>query len=111
MKKKVSKKEELTKKDLTQMLGSLESGLGSKIDNLGKNLDLRISKLESYMKQGFDTLNNKIDYVDVRISNHIEGLGRRIDDLADNKISKISYKELESRVFILESKILQKIKK
>ena len=71
MKKGGSKKEGLTKKDLAQMLGSLGSGLGSKIDNLGKSLDVRITRLESYMKEGFDSLSNKVDYVDTRLSNKI----------------------------------------
>ena len=107
MKKKVVKKEEVTNKDLAVMLG----GLDTKVTNLGKHLDVRITRLESYMKQGFDSLDNKIDYVDIRFANQFEGLGRRIDDLADNKVSRISYKELESRVLVLESMILQKAKK
>lgn len=118
MKKKENKKEELTKKDLAQMLGGFENRINSKIDDLGKSLgskiqalELRITKLESYMKEGFNSLNNKIDEVDARLSHQIEGLGRRIDDLADNKISRMTYKELESRVIILESKVLPKTKK
>ena len=129
MKKIVGGKGEFTKKDLAQMLGSLRSnigsdikgidskidtlgkGLDSKIDNLGQTLDIRISKLESYMKEGFDTLSDKVDHVDARISNQIEGLGRRIDDLADNKVSKITYKDLEQRVLALELKVLPKARK
>ena len=100
MKKKVGKKEEVTNKDLMHAIG-----------NLGKNLDVRIARLESYMKEGFNSLDNKIDHVDARLSNHMEGLGRRIDGLADNKVSRISYRELESRVVALESKILHKTRK
>ncbi len=103
----MSKKEQLTKGDLAQMLG----GLGSKIDDLGKGLDLRISKLESYMKEGFSSLDHKIDHVDARLSNQMEGLGRRMDDFTDNKVSRITYKELERRVLFLESKVLPKSKK
>lgn len=102
MKKKVVKKE-VTNKDLAQMI----QGFGSDF----KGLDLRISKLENYLKEGFNSLDNKIDYVDLRISNQIEGLGRRIDNLAENKVSKLIYKELENRIIILESKILTKTKK
>lgn len=100
MKKKLVKKEETTNKDLAQMIG-----------NLGKSLDVRISKLESYMKEGFNSIDNKIDHVDARLSNQIEGLGRRMDDFSDNKVSRITYKELESRVMALEIKVLPKAKK
>lgn len=98
--KKVVKKEDVTNKDLAQMIG-----------NFGKNLDLRISKLESYMKEGFNSLDNKVDYVDARISHQIEGLGKRMDDFSENKVSRISYKELESRVMVLELRVLPKIRK
>ena len=103
MKKRAGKKE-MTNEDLAHTLGA-------KIDNLGKNLDVRITRLESYMKEGFNSLDGKIDYVDARIANQIEGLGRRMDDMAENKVSRITYKELEHRVVILESKVLPKSKK
>ena len=100
MKKKVVKKEDLSNKDLGRM-----------ITTLGSVLDIRITKLESYMKEGFASLDTKIEHVDARLSNQIEGLGRRVDDFADNKVSRITYKELEHRVIVLESKILPKAKK
>ena len=81
------------------------------IEALGKGLDLRITRLESYMREGFSSLDSKLEHVDARLSNQIEGLGRRIDDLADNKVSRISYRELEKRVLVLESKIFSKSKK
>jgi len=126
VKKKLGNNEGLTKKDLAQMLGSVESGLSSKIeglgksfdskfdskiDNLGKTLDIRITRMENYMKEGFSALDNKVEYLDTHLSYQIEGLGRRIDDLADNKVAKITYRELEHRVLALESKILTKSKK
>jgi len=77
MKKKVGKKSEVTNSDLAQMLGTLGSGFNSKIDNLGKTLDVRITRLENYMREGFDSLDKKIDYVDARVSNQFEGMGRR----------------------------------
>ncbi len=103
MKKKVVKKEDVTNADLGRMIQGLGSGI--------KGLDLRISKLESYMKEGFDTIDNKIENVDNRLSHQMEGLGRRMDDFADNKISRLTYKELENRVLVLESKVLPKAKK
>ncbi len=118
MAKKIAKNKEITNKDLARMIGGLDGriggldkSLGSRIDSLDKKLDVRITRLESYTKEGFDALNNKMDTVDARLSNHIEGLGRRIDDMADNKVSRISYKELESRVVVLESKVLPKSKR
>ena len=96
---------------MMQGLGSGIKGLDSKIENLGKSLDVKITRLESYMKEGFNSLNGKIDFVDARFSQHIEGLGKRMDDFAENKVSRITYKELESRVLFLESKILPKAKK
>jgi hypothetical protein len=100
MKKKIMKKGEITNKDLAQMIGTL-----------GKGLDLRISKLESYIEEGFYSLNNKVDYIDTRFSNQIEGLNKRIDNFAENKASLFSYKELENRIIALEMKILSKSKK
>lgn len=115
---KESKKREMTNNDLGRMIQALDSrfdlkttNIDSKIDALGNRLDVRITKLESYMKEGFGILNNKIDHVDARLSNQIEGLGKRMDDLADNKVSRIFFKELESRVNALELKILPKTKK
>ena len=98
--KKQSRKEEITNKDLGQM-----------ISTLGNNLDVRISKLESYVKEGFNILNDKVDHVDARLSHQLEGLGKRMDDFADNKISRIFFKELENRVIALELKVLSKTKK
>ncbi|MDD5720823.1 MAG: hypothetical protein PHT16_00015 [Candidatus Pacebacteria bacterium] len=103
MKKKIAKKEEVTNTDLGRMMQGLGSGI--------KSLDLRISRMESYMKEGFTSLDNKVDHIDARLSNQIEGLGRRMDDFADNKVSRITYKELEHRVITLESKVLPKAKK
>lgn len=100
MKKKVAKKEEVTNKDLGRMINAL-----------GSNLDLRITKLESYMKGGFNSLNDKMEYIDARFSHQIEGLGKRMDDFAENKVSKIFYKELENRVLALELKVLPRVRK
>ena len=103
MKKKVTKKEEVTNQDLGRMMRGLGSGV--------KGLDLRISKLESYVREGFNSLDNKLEHIDVRLSGQIEGLGRRMDDFADNKISLLTYKGLEHRVLVLESRVLPKAKK
>lgn len=97
MKKKAVKKEDLTNQDLAKMIGTL-----------GKSLDLRISKMESYMKEGFASLDNKIEHIDERLSQNITGLNCRVDDLAENKASRITYKELEQRVGVLEKSILKK---
>lgn len=93
----------MTNQDLGRMIQSLGSGI--------KGLDLRVSRLEGYMKEGFTSLDSKVEHVDARLSNQIEGLGRRIDDFADNKISRLTYKELEHRVIALELKVLPKAKK
>jgi DNA anti-recombination protein RmuC len=103
MKKKVNQKQNTNNGDIIEAVNSL----GSKISVL----DTRISRMESYMKEGFNSLDNKIENVDNRLSHQMEGLGRRIDDFAENKISRITYKELENRVLVLESKILPKAKK
>ena len=96
MKKKIGKKEEVTNKDLAQMLGSMNVGLNSKIDNLGKTLDIRITRLESYMKEGFNSLDSKIDHIDTRLHNYIEGLNRRMDDFALFKKDFPSYNILST---------------
>jgi hypothetical protein len=64
--------------------------------------------MESYMKEGFASLDNKIEHIDERLSQNITGLNRRVDDLAENKTSRITYKELEHRVGVLEKSILKK---
>jgi hypothetical protein len=98
--KKTSKNEAITKGEMATMLGTLT-----------KTLDLRFSRVESYMKQGFENLDNKIEHIDERLSQNITGLNRRVDDLAENKIAKVTYKELEHRVGALEKRVFKKITK
>ena len=99
MKKKLDKNPELA--DIAKMLQEqskqitlVEHSLGTKIDNL-----------EKYMKQGFETLNDKIDTIDEHAEYMIRGLDRRLDTFIDDKVSKIEYKELTKRVSVLESYI------
>src|SRR3989344_4013119 len=100
MNEKENLKKEITNNDLARMMVSLD-----------KRFSIRIDSLETYMRDGFSLLNNKIDNVDEHLSFKIDGMGRRLDDLAENKVSKINFQELTNRVVSLEPKILQGTKK
>jgi hypothetical protein len=47
----------------------------------------------------------KEDIKDMATKTDIEGINKRIDDFAETKVSKITYKELENRVQKIEAKI------
>lgn len=93
--------------------------LAKAISSLGKNLGSKIGKLERYTKQGFESLDKKIDLVEENLTkdiknaekelagvkNQLEGTNKRIDDYADTKTSKIEHKKLVSRVDFIEEKL------
>lgn len=97
-----------------------------------KKTKVTIDKLASIMKDGFSRVNKKIDNTvdlidklaastlksfnrleentatktDIEgLKGQIQGLGKRIDDFAENKISKIVFKELDHRVGFMEEKL------
>jgi len=68
--------------------------------------------LES-INRSFSKVEEKIDTIDVKVeklANHIEKIDKRIDDFAENKVSKINFKELNHRVSFIEEKLVIKNK-
>ena len=47
-------------RDLARILGTMNVGFNSKIDNLGKSIDVRVTRLESYIKEGFNSIDSKV---------------------------------------------------
>ena len=79
-----------------------------------KGSKMTIDKLAIMVAKGFgDTVTKddikdmatKEDIKDMATKTDIEGLEKRIDDFAETKVSKITYKELQNRVQKIEAKI------
>ena len=92
----------MTKGDFVVLVKEMREGF--------KRIDQRFDGLEAYMKQGFETLNDKIDFVDESLSFKIDGLSNRIDDLSTDKASRREYRELDKRVSTLELALITKPK-
>ena len=106
--KKLAKKSVVSLESLAKMVVEGFKRGETKIESFESKLDIRITRLESYMKEGFDSLSDKVDHVDERSSYQMENIGRRIDDIAENKVSKLQYRDLEKRIALLESKLVHK---
>ena len=80
-----------------------------------KKKEKRITNAEllESINRSFSKVEAKIDTVDTKVSGletKLEGVTKRIDDLAETKVSKVTYKELEHRVGFIEEKLELKAK-
>lgn len=97
MKKVIKKKMSIDQ--LAVLMKASFGGVNKKIDNA---VDL-IDKLAVSTLNGFEKTATKDDIEGLK--DQIAGTNKRIDDFAETKVSKITYKELESRVQKIEVKI------
>ena len=74
------------------------------IDDLAIVIAGSFSGLEERLTNKIDGLDNKLEGVKDRLA----GTNKRIDDFAETKVSKITYKELEKRVGVVEKKLVDK---
>ena len=74
-----------------------------------KTKKMTIDKLAIMVAKGFEGIEAKMatkeDIKDMATKTDIEKLTKRIDDLAETKVSKIIYKELDNRVGFIEKKL------
>lgn len=66
------------------------------------------TELLDSINRSFSKVEEKIDTIDLKveeIKNKLEGVDKRIDDFAETKVSKTTYKELETRVGVVEKKL------
>jgi hypothetical protein len=108
-------------------------GIINKMIKKNKKSKMTIDKLAVIMKAGFNGVNKKIDHVEdlvdklatstlkgfedvykningvknevEGVKNQLQGTNKRIDDFAENKVSKTAFKELENRVGFIENKL------
>ncbi len=109
MKKGVKKKMTIDK--LAVLLKAGFGGVNKKIDSA---VDL-IDKLAASTLKGFESVDKRFDGIDGKIEgvkkdvegvkNQLAGTNKRIDDFAETKVSKTTYKELENRVGFVEKKL------
>lgn len=71
------------------------------IDDLAIVMAGSFSGLEERLTKKIDNVENRLDGVE----NKLEGTNKRIDDFAETKVSKITYKELENRIGLIEKKL------
>ena len=69
------------------------------------------------LNRSFSKVEEKIDKIDTKIDTKVEelkdkiqGVNKRIDDFAETKASKITYKDLEKRMGFVEGKLELKSK-
>ena len=84
----------VTKQEVAEMFMIFESSIVDAIDD-------RFNKLQAYMQSGFELLDNKLDFIEERLTTKINGLDGRVDFVAANKIGKAEHKELEKEVAML----------
>ena len=71
---------------------------------------MTIDDLAVMVAKGFEKTVTKNDLRDLEVKidgvkNQLEGTNKRIDYLAETKVSKVIYKELEHRVSVVEKKL------
>jgi hypothetical protein len=110
--KKVAKKRMTIDKLATEMRAGF-SGVNKRIDT---TVDL-IDRLAVSTAKGFEHTATKDDLKELRVEikgdiegvkDQLSGTNRRIDHLAETKVSKVTYKELDSRVGVVERKLAVK---
>ncbi|MDP2788756.1 MAG: hypothetical protein Q8O46_01725 [bacterium] len=79
-------------------------------NNMIKKKGKKITNTEllDSINRSFSKVEEKIDTIDLKveeIKNKLEGVDKRIDDFAETKVSKTTYKELETRVGVVEKKL------
>ena len=96
MKKEVKIKK-ITNEDLAIMMANSFSGMEERLtNNIATKEDLK--NLE-------ERLTKKIDNVEEKLTTKIDATDRRIDDFAETKATKTTFKELETRVTKIEKKL------
>ena len=79
------------------------------IDNLAIVMAGSFSGLEERMTEKIDGVENKLEGIIKKeiegVKDQLAGTNKRIDDFAETKVSKITYKELEKRVGVVEKKL------
>ena len=111
------KKEIKTKKiTIDQFAILMKAGFSSVNKKINNAVDL-VDKLAISTAKGFENtatkedikrLENDIEGVKKNIEgvkNQLEGTNKRIDDFAESKVSKITFKELDNRVGFMEEKL------
>ncbi len=81
---------------------SLKSELLVRIEKLDKRLSDRIDGLESKMDKGFKEVDQKL----VKLTKRVANLGLQIAKLEDDAPTVEEFEKLESRVTVLEEKVL-----
>jgi hypothetical protein len=84
----------VTKQEVAEMFMIFENSILTAMDE-------RFERLQTYMASGFELLDNKLDYIEERLTTKISGLDGRVDFVASNKIGKAEHKELEKEVAML----------
>lgn len=78
-------------------------------NNSKKTKNISIDDLAIMVSNGFSNLSNefntKIDNLEEKLTNRMQGLERRIDDLAFNRASRDEVKMLDLRITRIEKKI------
>lgn len=106
---KKNKKSKITIDQLGVLMKTGFSGVNKKIGHLEKFIEEQIDKLAISTAKGFESVDKRFNEVDIKIDtkveevkNRIDGLEKRIDDYAFNKVGYDSFNPLVKRVDALE---------
>lgn len=90
------------KKDVKKMtINDLAIVMAGSFSGLEERLTQKINGVESGLRKEIEDVKKRVEGV----KNQLEGTNKRIDDFAETKVSKITYKELENRVGFVEKKL------
>lgn len=113
--KKGTKTKKITLEAIADLIKTGNDTLSRQItQKLSKKIDDKIDGLAIIVANSFEgmeerltkNLTEEIQSVEEKLTTKIEGLGKRIDDLAENKVSKIAFKEIETTVSAIKKKLI-----
>ncbi|MEX0672463.1 MAG: hypothetical protein WDZ82_02060 [Candidatus Paceibacterota bacterium] len=70
-----------------------------------KKTDMTVSELAKVVSKGFNALEERIDETEVRLSQQINGINNRLDDLALNRATRDELQTVNKRVDRVEKKV------
>jgi hypothetical protein len=80
------------------------------IEDLALSMNKGFKRVENLIEKRIDGLAISTAKGFESVKNQLEGVSKRIDDFAENKVSKINFKELGHRVSFIEEKLAIKNK-
>jgi hypothetical protein len=94
----VAKIKELLTEQKDEILVEIDKRMDIRFEKQEQIFNSKFEYLRDYMQQGFEMLDHKIEWVYERLEFRCDGLERRIDDLAESKVSRFELKNFKNLI-------------